>query len=59
MVNADTSSRAETKGRSHRQIDARDPGAAVGATRQTAILCCPRVTAAGRSPGGGVGILGR
>jgi predicted helicase len=26
MVNADTSSRAETKGRSHRQIDARDPG---------------------------------
>ena len=25
-VNADTSSRAETKGRSHRQIDARDPG---------------------------------
>jgi len=26
MVKADTSSRAETKGHSHRQIDARDPG---------------------------------
>ena len=26
MVNADTSSRAETKGQSHRQIDVRDPG---------------------------------
>ena len=26
MVNADTLSRAETKGQSHRQIDVRDPG---------------------------------
>src|SRR6478752_1141612 len=26
MVKADTSSRAETKGHSHRQMDARDPG---------------------------------
>ena len=26
MVNADTSSRAETKGHNHRQIDAGDPG---------------------------------
>ena len=33
---------AETKGHSHRQMDARDPGVAVGATRQTAILCCPK-----------------
>src|SRR6185312_12235171 len=42
VVNADTSSRQEIIGRDHQRNRRRDSGTAVQATRQTAILCCPK-----------------
>src|SRR6476619_6323397 len=59
MVKADTSSRAEPKGHSHRQMDARDPGRGGRSYTADRDFVARRATAAGRSPGGGVANLGR
>ena len=56
--NADTSSQQEIIGRGHQRNRRRDLGTAVQANGRPSVCAARRATAAGRSPGRGVALLG-